>query len=61
MPGKSLHVKKGDTVMVVTGKDKNKTGKILQILPKKEGVLVEGLNVVKGSAYLKTGKKLVSA
>lgn len=47
MPGKNLHIKKGDTVMVVTGKDKSKTGKVLQILPKKEGVLVEGLNIVK--------------
>ncbi len=47
MAGKNLHVKKGDTVMVVTGKDKSKTGKILQILPKKDGVLVEGLNMVK--------------
>ncbi len=47
MLGKNLRVKKGDTVMVVTGKDKSKTGKVLQILPKKEGVLVEGLNVVK--------------
>ena len=47
MQGKNLHVKKGDTVMVVTGKDKSKTGKILAILPKKDGVLVEGLNIVK--------------
>lgn len=47
MLGKNLHIKKGDTVMLVTGKDKNKTGKVLQILPKKDGVLVEGLNVVK--------------
>ncbi len=47
MAGKNLHVKKGDTVMVVTGKDKSKTGKILQILPKKDGVIVEGLNIVK--------------
>ena len=47
MLGKNLHVKKGDTVMVVAGKDKNKSGKILNILPKKDGVLVEGLNVVK--------------
>lgn len=47
MLGKNLHVKKGDTVMVVAGKDRNKSGKILQILPKKDGVLVEGLNVVK--------------
>jgi large subunit ribosomal protein L24 len=47
MLGKNLHVKKGDTVMVVTGKDKSKTGKVLNILPKKEGVLVEGLNKIK--------------
>lgn len=47
MLGKNLHVKKGDTVMVIAGKDKNKSGKIIQILPKKDGVLVEGLNVVK--------------
>lgn len=47
MLGKNQHVKKGDTVMVVTGKDRSKTGKVLQILPKKDGVLVEGLNVIK--------------
>ena len=47
MLGKKLHVKKGDTVMVITGKDKNKTGKIMQLVPKKDGVLVEGLNLVK--------------
>ena len=47
MLGKKLHVKKGDTVMVVTGKDKSKTGKIQQILHKRDGVLVEGLNIVK--------------
>jgi large subunit ribosomal protein L24 len=47
MSGINLHVRKGDTVMVVAGKDKNKTGKVLQILPKKDGVVVEGLNIVK--------------
>jgi large subunit ribosomal protein L24 len=47
MTGKGLHVKKGDTVMVVTGKDKSKVGKLIQVLPKKERVLVEGVNVVK--------------
>ncbi len=41
------HVNKGDTVMVIAGKEKNKTGKILQLLPKKNGVIVEGLNLVK--------------
>ena len=47
MLGKNQHVKKGDTVMIITGKDKSKTGKVLQLLPKKEGVLVEGLNIIK--------------
>jgi large subunit ribosomal protein L24 len=47
MLGKNLHIKKGDTVVVVTGKDKSKSGKVLQIVPKKDGVLVEGLNIVK--------------
>jgi large subunit ribosomal protein L24 len=47
MLGKKLHVKKGDTVMVLVGKDKSKTGKVQKIVPKKNGVLVEGLNVVK--------------
>lgn len=47
MLGKKSHVKKNDTVMIITGKDKAKTGKVLQILPKKDGVLVEGINIVK--------------
>ena len=47
MQGNKYHVKKGDTVVVVAGKDKSKSGKVLQILPKREGVLVEGLNIVK--------------
>lgn len=42
-----LHVKKGDTVAVIAGKDKSKTGKIKMIVPKKNGVIVEGLNIVK--------------
>lgn len=47
MLDKKFHVKKGDTVAVIAGKDKNKTGKVINILPKKDGVLVEGLNIVK--------------
>lgn len=47
MLGKKLHVKKNDTVMVITGKDKAKTGKVISIVPKKDGVIVEGINVVK--------------
>ncbi|PLY01141.1 MAG: 50S ribosomal protein L24 [Desulfuromonas sp.] len=42
-----LHVKKDDTVMILAGKDKGKSGKILRVLPDKKRVLVENLNVVK--------------
>lgn len=42
-----LHVKKGDTVVVLSGKDKGKTGKIIEALPKKEKIVVEGVNKVK--------------
>ena len=42
-----MNVKKGDKVMVITGKDKGKTGVILVALPKKDRVLVEGVNIVK--------------
>ena len=42
-----FRIKRGDTVVVVAGKDKGKTGKVLSLLPKRERVVVEGLNLVK--------------
>ncbi|WMM89156.1 50S ribosomal protein L24 [Heyndrickxia coagulans] len=45
-----MHVKKGDKVMVISGKDKGKTGTILAVYPKKNRVIVEGVNVVKKHA-----------
>ena len=42
-----MHVKKGDKVKVISGKDKGKTGVILTAFPKKDRVLVEGVNIVK--------------
>lgn len=41
------HIKKGDTVQLITGKDKGKTGKVITVYPKKERVLVEKLNLCK--------------
>lgn len=41
-----MHVKKGDTVVVVSGKDKGKKGKILAALPKNDKVIVEGINML---------------
>lgn len=42
-----MHVKVGDKVKVITGKDKGKEGVILKTLPKKDRVIVEGINIVK--------------
>jgi large subunit ribosomal protein L24 len=41
-----MKIKKGDTVIVTTGKDKGKEGKVLRAFPKKNEVLVEGVHVV---------------
>ena len=40
------HVKKGDTVRIISGDDKGKQGRVLQVLPKTNRVLVEGINRV---------------
>lgn len=42
-----MHVKQGDKVKVLSGKDRGKEGTILAAFPKKERVLVEGVNMVK--------------
>ncbi|MBN8210795.1 50S ribosomal protein L24 [Bacillus sp. NTK071] len=42
-----MHVKKGDKVKVISGKDKGKQGVILEAYPKKDRVIVEGVNLVK--------------
>ena len=39
-----MHVKKGDNVVVLAGKDKGKTGKVLRAFPNEDRVLVEGVN-----------------
>jgi large subunit ribosomal protein L24 len=41
----NMNLKKGDMVQVLAGKDKGKTGKVLEVLPKQEKVIVEGLNI----------------
>ena len=44
-----LHIKKGDTVYVNAGDDKGKTGRVLQVLVKKNRAIVEGINIVSKS------------
>jgi len=42
-----LKIKKGETVIVVSGDDKGKVGKVLKVFPKKQRVIVEGVNFIK--------------
>ncbi|EDY22373.1 ribosomal protein L24 [Chthoniobacter flavus Ellin428] len=42
-----FHVKKGDNVQVITGNHKGSTGKVLQVFPTKEQVLIEGVRMIK--------------
>lgn len=40
-----MHIKKGDTVQVISGKDKAKVGEILQVFPQTSQVIVQGVNI----------------
>lgn len=40
-----MHVKKGDTVQVITGKDKGKVGEVVRAIPEESRVIVQGVNV----------------
>ncbi len=42
-----LKIKKGDTVKVLSGNDKGKTGEVLEVIPKSEKILVKGVNIRK--------------
>lgn len=42
-----MNIKKGDTVVVLTGKDAGRKGKVLRVIPKDNRVVVEGINRVK--------------
>ncbi len=44
---KKFRIRRGDTVVVITGKDKGTVGRVVKVLPAKEQVIVEGVRVVK--------------
>ena len=44
---KKVHVKTGDMVLVLSGKNRDKKAKVLKVLPKEQKVVVEGVNLVK--------------
>lgn len=47
MTRRKLHIRTGDTVKVLTGRDRGKEGKVLLVDPQRERALVEGVNLVK--------------
>jgi len=47
MANKKFKIKKGDTVMVIAGDDKGKTGEVLKVLTKKDAVIVAGCKIAK--------------
>ena len=47
VPRPKLHITKGDTVVVISGEEKGKRGKVLRALPRKGQVVVEGINIAK--------------
>ena len=44
---KKLHIKKGDTVVVITGNDKGHKGRVLEVIRKNDRAIVEGVNLIK--------------
>jgi large subunit ribosomal protein L24 len=61
MEGKSnkqpkLHIRKGDTVKVIAGDDKGKTGKVLEVILDKQRAFVEGVNIVTKHTKPSAGK-----
>ncbi len=42
-----MKIKKGDTVQVLSGNDKGKTGEVLEVIPKTEKIIVKGVNIRK--------------
>ena len=45
--GRAAKIRKGDTVVVLTGRDKGKRGRVLKVLPKEDRLIVQGVHVVK--------------
>jgi large subunit ribosomal protein L24 len=51
-----LHIRKGDTVLVIAGDDKGKSGKVLEVFLEKNRAIVEGINIVTKHTKPSAGK-----
>ena len=47
MKYQTFHIKKNDTVTIIAGKDKGKSGRVLRVIPKKDRAIVEKVNMIK--------------
>ncbi|MBX6355331.1 MAG: 50S ribosomal protein L24 [Micromonosporaceae bacterium] len=52
-----MKVRKGDTVLVIAGKDKGAKGKVIQALPRQDKVIVEGVNRIKKHTRVRTTQR----
>jgi large subunit ribosomal protein L24 len=52
-----MKVRKGDTVLVVAGKDKGAKGKVIQALPRQDKIIVEGVNRIKKHTRIRTTQR----
>jgi len=52
-----MKIKKGDTVVVITGRDKGKSGEVLRVFPTENRVLVQGVNLVKRHTKPRPGQE----
>ncbi len=57
MAQNKLHVRRGDTVLVLSGKDKGRRGKVTRAIPAEGRIVVEGINVVK--KHVRPGPKVM--
>jgi len=56
--GARVHVRKGDQVYVIAGKDKGKTGRVMKVFPADRKVLVEGINMIKKAVRANPSKNI---
>ena len=52
-----MKIKRGDMVKVITGRDRGKEGKVIRVIPSKDRVLVEGVNMVKRHVKARSQKQ----
>jgi large subunit ribosomal protein L24 len=52
-----MKIRKEDTVKIISGKDKGKSGKVRRVLPKQQRVIVDGLNMIKRHSRAKRGTR----